>query len=83
MKEIYQMEPGGTADILWYSYFASANKDYDQITNWKISSSDESIVSVEQTGKNTCTITALNQDLPPLPSRRRPIHPLYLLPRFM
>ena len=53
------MEPGGTADILWYSYFASANKDYDQITNWKISSSDESIVSVEQTGKNTCTITAL------------------------
>ena len=59
MKEIYQMEPGGTADILWYSYFASANKDYDQITNWKISSSDESIVSVEQTGKNTCTITAL------------------------
>ena len=59
MKEIYQMEPGGTADILWYSYFASANKDYDQITNWKISSSDESIVSVEQTGKNTFTITAL------------------------
>ena len=59
MKEIYQMEPGGTADILWYSYFASANKDYDQITNWKISSSDESIVSIEQTGKNTCTITAL------------------------
>lgn len=59
MKEIYQMEPGGTADILWYSYFASANKDYDQITNWKISSSDESIVSVEQTDKNRGTITAL------------------------
>ncbi|MFR6581975.1 MAG: hypothetical protein ACLURP_08080 [Ruminococcus sp.] len=61
MKEIYQMER--LAEPLIFSgirHAASAKlRTMTKSTNWKISSSDESIVSVEQTGKNTSTITAL------------------------
>ena len=58
MDEQYLMDVGQTADIAWISYYSSANSDYEKYSNWKITSSDESVVSVEQTGSNSATITS-------------------------